>query len=1556
MTGGPRKFGSAAVLLALGLSCAGRQQMQGPTVKSISIEGNHALPDRKIKAAIATRQTGWWPFAAKRVFDPVVWETDLRRIVRFYQTRGYYNAEVVQSRVETPTEKQVKLDVEVREGQPTRVAKLALTGLEALPAGDRSAVVDDLPLVQGGVFTEPARATENEQLASRLREHGYPSAKVHGEALVDRGTKEATLAITAQPGPRYSFGDVRVDTRGGKVIQPLWIWDEVRQAIPEGARYSEEDLAEARRRVVAMGDFGAVKVTAGTPDPSTRTVPVLVETEEAPFHTLRLGGGVRMDQIRDEGRAIAEWTNRDFLGGMRRLTAHVEAGWAFIPNLVSSFGTDDNSIEERNGPVGRARLAFEQPRLFGKPTLSGQSSFELTRTLEQTYDEAGGRLSNGVSWRPRSALTIIPSYHLEGSYLNGATPGTAFTAPLTLGCNTTSNTCFVWLSYLEESVIWDRRDDPLEPRRGFYAGLSLQEGGGPLGGDFKYVRFLPEVRGYHTVGAEDGVTLAARLRVGQLYTASGSDSAVVTRFYSGGAFSMRGFNERRLSPLLLTSLPPTPSDPTPAAFTVPIGGNGLIDGSFEVRWPLERAPGPRGLRRLRGGDDGPACRRGSQADALRRRRRAPLPHADRARARRLRAPPSLRAAARALRRGRDRAHRATDLSHRRQLPGPLRLGDPDARRRQPVRAARVHRRSVLSRLARGVLAVVASAVAVAAVLVVGALVFLRTPWGGELLRGAVLSRVNAQIVGHLDVGRLTFAGDSFRLEGVELRGPDRKRVARIDSVGVVFSPFALLRRHVLIKRLVVERPVLDLAQDAEGLNLTRALRARVASAPGGAAKGRIEIRLLRVAEGSVVFRPATGPLARAGAVRVDGSGHVDLTSGAVGAHVHLDARVAAPLEAPLVLDAEIRRAAGDARGSLSVELGAAQLSARGALDARGVGRLDVDRIHVPSSVANALFPVAGLRADVDGQAALGGAGGRWQARLDLAAAGGNARVEAEVDVPARRVHDLAVTALHVDLGGVRAGLPVSDLSLLLRARDLRAPGGRLDDLEGELRLLMKPGTVAGLALGPGHLEASAARGTLSVSGLHAELAGASVDARGTLAHARLDARLDVRARKLGGPARLAGGSARVGGDGRLRAHVTGTLAEPAVTLDGHFATLSVGGASARGLTVAARWPNARRPLVAGARVRIAAAELQGRALHDVAADLESRGRSVALSLRGTAGAALSLDARGDWRDDHRALTLASLTLATPEARWAQTGRPIEIASQRHGLRVTGLDLRAGAQRVAADVELDAGRLRAALEVAALDLRFLPKIFFPGGAPPAARIDLHGRLDVPTRWSARTKATPVLANLELRVHDAGSLLPLLGVTRAQIEGPLAVTVDPAGTAGAPRPRCARPGRRPLRRRREGGRRDARDPRRGKRPDAGVPQTRVRGGGAGRGRGRAVDVAVARAPPHAAAPGPRVDAHAVRGDGRASLAPVARARLARRIARRSRAPSASLLRGARDARGAAGRAPPRGARRLTAALSRDGRARRRRVRRARPADRRASVAARAAPPGRPACSPG
>ncbi len=550
-------------------------------VDQLDIQGNQAVSDREIKQRILTTETPWWSLKRKNPFDPVEWQSDLARIERLYQAKGYYQAQVVKAdvKVEPRSAKRsydrVDLLVQVQENAPVRVNDVQVSGIDPLTDSERASVLDELPLRKAEVFRENDWERAKSGLLRRLHELGYARASVSGQAAVDVGSQLADLNLRTAPGQRFHFGDIKVDTGERGVVNPAWVAEQVRVAIPEGALYSESGLEEAQSRVFGMGVFATVRVdTIG--EASGDRLPVVVHVRPGPLHSMSAGGGVGFDQVRQEARLLAEWTHRNFLGGLRRLQLRAMGGWAFLP---STLAVVRNQIERgpRHGPIYRLTGDFEQPRLISRPSLNLHTLLESERTLEETYDAIGGRGMVGVRWQPHTTLNVQPAYNLQAYWLNGT--ANAETAPLALGCKT--DPCFILLSYLEQAVTWDTRNDPLEPRRGRYLALSLQEGGGPLGGGFDYLRILPEARGYLSFGDDDHITLAARVRLGTLLTRSGQESAVVTRFYSGGAMWMRGFGVRRLSPLILVPASGT-TDPE-AKVALPIGGNGLIEGNFEVR-------------------------------------------------------------------------------------------------------------------------------------------------------------------------------------------------------------------------------------------------------------------------------------------------------------------------------------------------------------------------------------------------------------------------------------------------------------------------------------------------------------------------------------------------------------------------------------------------------------------------------------------------------------------------------------------------------------------------------------------------------------------------------------------------------------------------------------------------------------------------------------------------------------------------------------------------------------------------------------------------------------
>jgi outer membrane protein assembly factor BamA len=130
---------------------------------------------------------------------------------------------------------------------------------------------------------------------------------------------------------------------------------------------------------------------------------------------------------------------------------------------------------------------------------------------------------------------------------------------------------------VQQSLIADYRDHPVEPRLGVYVELKATEGSRYAGGDYAYEEIQPEIRGYVPIGP---VVLAARARYGAIH----GDVPPTERFYAGGATSQRGFSERELSPSVTGMV-------SGSTITVPYGGAGLLDNSLEARFPIASVKG-----------------------------------------------------------------------------------------------------------------------------------------------------------------------------------------------------------------------------------------------------------------------------------------------------------------------------------------------------------------------------------------------------------------------------------------------------------------------------------------------------------------------------------------------------------------------------------------------------------------------------------------------------------------------------------------------------------------------------------------------------------------------------------------------------------------------------------------------------------------------------------------------------------------------------------------------------------------------------------------------------
>jgi len=598
----PRLRGRTTALLlgfsSLSLLGCGHAPPGHQVVSAVDIQGDTTGEEAELRRGIATRADG--------SYDPGTLSKDLARIERFYRARGYYDATTRAARVLTGDKDRVRVEIVVDPGQPVRVARIELRGLDALPKDTVEKVRGALQLQVGAALDEQRLHEDAGAIEAMLADAGFAFVKVEEQATVSVASKAATLEYRVTPGPEATIGEVQIEglnTFDRRVVVG-------KLALDQGTRFSRRVLDRARKRVLSLGVFTSVDVKAVLDNPSERGVPIRVVVSEGGTRAVHVGAALEQDTNRSRIAVRAGWESRNFLGGLRRLSLDVTPGLTLYP-----LSTEGASV--RVLPELESALEFEQPAIFD-PRTTGytRSEFNIYPVLYSDYTPGDNiigfrELKDALgAERPfgQSSVRARLSYNLEARYpfmYLGAKPD---------GLDT------VVVLFPELVLDLDLRDDPIEPRSGAYFQVATQVAGSLLG-DAKDVRVRPEARLYAKLGTD--WTLGWRGGVGLLFpdrcegtptrgcygdslaSNSSADQSALTRdqqillfrgFYSGGPTSNRGYPLNEVGPhgvlgfLAPSNINCTVANP-PLECERPLGGLTLWELSLELRVTLSKFAG-----------------------------------------------------------------------------------------------------------------------------------------------------------------------------------------------------------------------------------------------------------------------------------------------------------------------------------------------------------------------------------------------------------------------------------------------------------------------------------------------------------------------------------------------------------------------------------------------------------------------------------------------------------------------------------------------------------------------------------------------------------------------------------------------------------------------------------------------------------------------------------------------------------------------------------------------------------------------------------------------------
>jgi len=568
---------ASPVLLVLAACATPYEPFEGhPVLAAIQFRGNQSISGGELLDHIATAPTSGFLFFSKtaRYYDADLFALDLKRVERWYNQKGFYEAKVKDVQELRDDKGRVTVVVTIEEGRRAVVRKMDFEGLESLSHDEVSDVGDAIPIHPGDGFDEDVYEKAKEVLIQQLRNRGFARAQVRGRVEVAPEQGSAHIVFQVDPGQRYTFGDVKVT---GNQRVPS---DAITHAtgIDRGDQYNPQAIALAQQHVYNLGVFSGVRVAA-EPAHDNPVAAVRVNVREAPVRTLQLGLGGSAEQGRWElPRLHAEYTHRSLFGGLRRLELASTIGYAFVPNPFP--GQYDPS---HSGITTVTSAQVTNPNVF-VPGLDWVVRGEFGREVQGgfSYDDVAARA--GLLYRrgPHTvglSLNFLRYFNVD---LRGANlPTLAQTgAQFVAGC---PRACT--LTYPELRYTYDGRDNLIEPTQGFFGSVSLQQTLKP--GSFSYFRVNPDVRGYASLGRY--AVLAVRALYGGMFTETQATTPFTQKFFFGGQNEQRGYSALQQGP----KLGATPCDPrlmgTPgctqpyATEAIPIGGKAAALVSAEIR-------------------------------------------------------------------------------------------------------------------------------------------------------------------------------------------------------------------------------------------------------------------------------------------------------------------------------------------------------------------------------------------------------------------------------------------------------------------------------------------------------------------------------------------------------------------------------------------------------------------------------------------------------------------------------------------------------------------------------------------------------------------------------------------------------------------------------------------------------------------------------------------------------------------------------------------------------------------------------------------------------------
>ena len=523
---------------------------------AISVSGNKYFNTKAIRERMFLQPSSLLQFPHGR-YSEMLLRRDEESISELYRSNGFRDV-AVSHRVEDAYRGKVgdiAVFLEIREGPQYFVGSLTVEGITRL---DQAEILATLSSAEGQPFSESSVAVDRDTILARYFEAGFPNATFEWSTRPAPAPYRVELRFVVAEGRQQYVREVLIS--GLKTTRPGIVHRNI--ALNPGDPLSPVAMTDTQRRLYDLGVFARVDTAIQNPDGESDRKYVLYEMNEARRYSLAVGIGAEVARIGGCQTCLdASSTPAGFSPRVSLDVARTNL-WGLAHTL--SLRTRVSTLDDR------VLLNYSWPRFrnLERFTLSFTGLYEDSRDV-RTFSYVRQEGSVQFSQRYSKATTFLYRYTYRRVNVD---ENTLKIAPLLIPLLSQP----VRLGSLSGSMIFDHRDDPLDPRKGIYNTIDLGLADRVFGSQRNFLRFLGRNASYHQIGRS--LVLARSTQFGVIYSfnfkGNAADAVPLSeRFFGGGGTSHRGFPENQAGPR-----------DTSTGF--PLGGSAQLFNQTELRFPL----------------------------------------------------------------------------------------------------------------------------------------------------------------------------------------------------------------------------------------------------------------------------------------------------------------------------------------------------------------------------------------------------------------------------------------------------------------------------------------------------------------------------------------------------------------------------------------------------------------------------------------------------------------------------------------------------------------------------------------------------------------------------------------------------------------------------------------------------------------------------------------------------------------------------------------------------------------------------------------------------------